>query len=88
MTTPIETVKLEDLESVEELSTRLVSATAAGAQTIMLLHDSRVVGTVVPPNVARDMFARMVAEHWAEHPDAIFDLETRLRTETPEDWTD
>lgn len=88
MSTSIQAVKLEELESIEELSALLDSASASGARTIMLLHDSRLVGTVVPPDLTKDMFARMVAEHWAEYPDAIFDLEARLRTETPEDWDD
>lgn len=87
MSSAIQTVHLEELESVEEFSALLDSASAA-AQTIVLLRNQRVVGTVVPAEMAKQMFARSVAEHWARHPEAILDLETRLRTETPEDWDD
>lgn len=87
MGTAIQAVNLEELASVEEFSALLDSASAA-AQTLILLRDRRVVGTVVPPELAKEMFARLVAEHWAENPDAILDLEARLRTETPEDWDD
>lgn len=87
MSSAIQAVNLEELESMEEFSALLDSASAS-SQTIILLRDRRVVGTVVPPELARQMFARLVAEHWAEHPDAILDLEARLRAETPEDWDD
>ena len=87
MSSAFQTVNLEELESVQEFSDLLESASAA-AQTIVLLRDRRVVGTVVPAEMARQMFARTVAEHWARHPETILDLETRLRTETPEAWTD
>jgi antitoxin (DNA-binding transcriptional repressor) of toxin-antitoxin stability system len=87
MRNAIQAVNLEELESVEEFSALLDSASAAG-HTIVLLRDRRVVGTVVPAEMARQMFARTVAEHWAGHPDVILDLEARLRSETPEDWID
>lgn len=87
MGTAIQAVNLEELACVEEFSALLDSASAA-AQTLILLRDRRVVGTVVPPELAKEMFARLVAEHWAENPGAILDLEARLRTEPPEDWDD
>lgn len=87
MASAIQAVNLEELASVQEFSDLLDSASAS-AQTIILLRDRRVVGTVVPPEVAREMYARTVAEHWAENPDTLLDLEARLRTETPEDWND
>jgi hypothetical protein len=87
MGSAIQAVNLEELASLEEFSALLASASAS-SQTLILLRDRRVVGTVVPPELAREMFARLVAEHWAENPDAILDLEARLRTEAPEDWDD
>jgi hypothetical protein len=83
----IQALKLEDLQSLDELRAVLDTASAAGTQTIML-YDDRFLGAVVPPELAKEMFTRMVAEHWAGNPDAIFDLEARLRDETPEDWDD
>lgn len=87
MGSAIQAVNLEELASIEEFSALLESASAS-AQTLVLLRDRRVVGTVVPPELAKEMFARLVAEHWAQNPDAILDLEARLRSETPEDWDD
>lgn len=87
MGSTIQAVNLEELASIEEFSALLESASAS-AQTLVLLRDRRVVGTVVPPELAKEMFARLVAEHWAQNPDAILDLEARLRSETPEDWDD
>lgn len=87
MASAIQAVNLEELASVQEFSDLLDSASAS-AQTIILLRDRRVVGTVVPPEVAREMYARVVAEHWAENPDTLLDLEARLRAEPPEDWND
>ncbi len=87
MSSAFQTVHLEELASVEEFSALLDSASAA-ARTLVLLRGRRVVGTVVPAEMARQMFVHAVAEHWARHPETLLDLETRLRTETPEDWDD
>lgn len=87
MRSAIQAVNLEELESLEAFSTLLDSASAS-SRTIILLRERRVVGTIVPPELAKEMFARIVAEHWADNPDALLDLETRLRSEAPEDWDD
>jgi hypothetical protein len=67
MSATIQSVRLEELRSIEELSSVLESATASGVEMLLLLHGQRMVGTFVSPLAAKDMLARAVADRCTFH---------------------
>jgi hypothetical protein len=56
-----------------------------GTDTVDLVMDAQIVGTILSPSAAQRALARKVAEHWLANPEMLKELAVSL-DEKPEDW--
>jgi hypothetical protein len=78
-------IKIEEYKESDRLIDAFEQQFQNGCEQINVVRGNRIVGVMVSREVAEQMLARKVAEHWISNPDVIDDLRESL-AEEPEDW--
>lgn len=78
-------LELERFPQTAQLIEAVNEQFAKGAESVSLVKDSQIIGTLLSRDAAQKALARKVAEQWLANPDILDDLATSLNEEA-EDW--